>query len=168
MATLAPSPASVSAMARPMPPVPPKTTAFLPLRCRSMAMLLEYWSGALYGRSEVQGNVESRGRVGDGAGGNVVHAGLRNAAHGLKCYIAGGFQHRAALGQRNRTAEIVQAHIVQQDGIDAERQGLFELSQRIDFDFDLGHVRKAGPRAAHGLRQRTRGGDMVVLDQHGV
>src|ERR1051326_2429598 len=157
MATLAPSPASVSAMARPMPRVPPKMTAFLPLRCRSIVMLLEYSSGALYGRSEVQGNVERGGRVGDGARGNVVDAGFRDTAHGFKRDVAGGFQHRAALGQPDRAPKIVQTHIVEQDGIDAKGEGLFELSERIGFDFDLGHVRKAGPRAAHRSEERRVG-----------
>jgi hypothetical protein len=39
IARFAPSAANVSAIARPIPRVPPKTTARLPLRCRSMGML---------------------------------------------------------------------------------------------------------------------------------
>jgi hypothetical protein len=65
-------------------------------------------------------------------------------------------------------AEVVDAHIVEQDRIDAKRQRLLELHQRIDLDLDLDHV------TGMGLGTRDRGADIagerdvVVLDQHGI
>ena len=59
-------------------------------------------------------------------------------------------------------------HVVEQDRVDAERQHLFELRQRIDLDLDLDEV------AGMGLGALDRGADvagkrdMVVLDQHGI
>ena len=67
------------------------------------------------------------------------------------------------------SAQHLGAHVVEQDGVDAGCQRLFELVQRIDLDLDLDHVADAGARARSiAAPDAARRGDMVVLDQNGV
>ncbi len=90
------------------------------------------------------------------------------ALRGLGGDAARSFRDRPAAGHRDRLPQLLDRHVVEQHGIHADRQRLFELRQRIDLDLDLDQV--AGMR----LCARDRGPDIagqrdvVVLDQDGV
>ena len=68
----------------------------------------------------------------------------------------------------DRLPQLLDRHVVEQDGIHADRENLFKLGQRVDLDLDLDEV--AGMR----FRALDRGSDVagqrdvVVLDQDGV
>ena len=69
---------------------------------------------------------------------------------------------------RDRLAQGGRVHVVEQHGVEAQRQGFLELRQRIDFELDLHHVADAGAHAFDRLADAAGDGDVVVLDQHRV
>ncbi len=59
-------------------------------------------------------------------------------------------------------------HVVEQDRVDAGRQRLFELIQRIDLDLDLHEMADAAARGEDRRPDAAGHGDVVVLDQHAI
>ena len=64
--------------------------------------------------------------------------------------------------------EIVERHIVEQHGVDAYAERLFELVERVDLDLDLDEMADMAAHAPDRLGDAAGDGDMVVLDEHGV
>jgi hypothetical protein len=65
-------------------------------------------------------------------------------------------------------AYIVERHVVEQHGVDAGAERLFELRQRVDLDLDLDQVADMAAHAADRLGDAAGDGDVIVLDQRGV
>ena len=90
-----------------------------------------------------------------------VDAGRRDRRRRRGGDAARGFGDRPAVGHGDRLPEVVDAHVVEQDRVDAERQRLLELGQRIDLDLDLDQVTGMRPwraRSRCGCRRRARYG----------
>ena len=79
-----------------------------------------------------------------------------------------GLRDRPAARHRHGAAQIIQAHVVQQDHVHAQRQRGLQLLQRVDLQLDPDHVADARPRPRHRIGDAAREGDVVVLDQHRV
>jgi hypothetical protein len=104
--------------------------------------------------------------MGEPADGDEVDARPRNPPCGLGRNAARGLADRAVADHSDAALEIVQRHIVEEHGVDADAERLFELSERVDLDLDLDKVADIGAGAADSLRDRTRDRDVVVLDQN--
>ena len=81
---------------------------------------------------------------------------------------AGGLGDGAAVDHRDRAAQGLGVHVVEQHRIDAGVERLVELVERVDLELDLDQVagmrRARSSAGAHAAGQR----DVVVLDQHRV
>ena len=102
------------------------------------------------------------------AGRNQVDAGGGDCPGGLGGDAAGSFRDRPAAGHRHRLPQLLERHVVEQDGIHADRENLFKLGQRVDLDLDLDEM--AGVRFCALDRGSDIAGqrDVVVFDQNGV
>src|SRR3984957_20463515 len=116
----------------------------------------------------VQAEIEGWRAMGEPADGDEVDARLRNPPCGLGRNAARGLADRAVADHSDAALEIVQRHIVEEHGVDADAERLFELSERVDLDLDLDKVADIGAGAADSLRDRTRDRDVVVLDQNRI
>jgi hypothetical protein len=70
--------------------------------------------------SEVKANIQAGSGVGEGARGDVINAGLGNGANAAVSHPAGSLQQGATVGQGDSTAQVIQAHVVEQDGVSAK------------------------------------------------
>ena len=117
---------------------------------------------------QVEAEVEDRRRVGEGADGEEVDAGLGDRPGPVEGQPAGGLgadAGRAAEGDRG--AQVVQRHVVEQHQVGTGGDHLADLLDGVALDLDL----EVGPLRADGLEGRhdaAGGDDVVVLDEGGV
>jgi hypothetical protein len=104
--------------------------------------------------------------------GNEINPGLRDGANGGKIHAAAGLSFGPAFALLHREPELHERHVVEQNEIGSRRRALFDLFERVRFDFDL-ELRIFRARGLDGRRNGIRLGvaqrsEMVVLDQHHV
>jgi hypothetical protein len=78
--------------------------------------------------------------VGEPTDGDEVNAGLGNLPRGLGRDAARGLANGAVTDHRDAAIEIIERHVVEQHGVDADAERFFELGECIDLDFDLDKV----------------------------
>ena len=64
--------------------------------------------------------------------------------------------------------KIVERHVVEQHGVDARAQRLFELGKRVDLDLDLDEMPDMAAHAPDRLGDAAGDGDMIVLDERRI
>ena len=105
----------------------------------------------------------------DGAGREIVDAGLRDRRSSLQRDPARGFKYQPARDHLDRRAHVLGAHVVEQRDIGAAcLEHLAQLIERIDLDFDLHQMPGDSLRAGEHGRDAARDCDVVVLDQNRV
>ena len=80
-----------------------------------------------------------------------IDAGLGDRPGGLWRHSSGGFADRPAADHGDASLEIVERHVVEQNGVGSPRERLLELGKRIDFDLDLDQMADIGADAADRL-----------------
>src|SRR5882672_11209151 len=88
-------------------------------------------------RVEIQRDVHGAGAVSEGADADEVHAGFGDGTDGGEVDAATRFGFRATGDQLDRRTEQGRGHVVEQDDVSAGSDGLFDLFERVRFDFDL-------------------------------
>ena len=87
----------------------------------------------------IEGQVENRGGVSEGADADAVDAGVGDGADSLQIDAAGGFElggRAGGVADLDGLAKLNGRHVVEQDDVGVFRQDFAELIERIDFDFD--------------------------------
>ena len=116
--------------------------------------------------TDVQADVEHRHRVRERADRDEVGARLGVRPDGLERDAARHLDRDRTLEQRDRLADLVGRHVVEQDTIGRGVACLGHLVERVALDLDHpARPRRPGP--LDRLRDAGRG-DVVVLDQHRV
>jgi hypothetical protein len=69
---------------------------------------------------------------------------------------------RSTIATRSRNC---QRHVVEQLGLDADREDLVELRESINLNFDFSEMADADPRSFYRGPNPACDGDVVVLDQ---
>jgi len=85
----------------------------------------------------VQGNVKGNGRMRQRAGADAIDACFRNRAHSAQRHAALGFQLNCwcqGVPQRDRLAQLVHTHVIQQHDIRPLVQNSLQLAERIYLD----------------------------------
>ena len=75
--------------------------------------------------------------MGQSADRDQIHARFGDGGDRVERDAARGFADHAAGDSRHRLAEKIGRHIVEQYGVDAFRENLLQLIERVDFDLDL-------------------------------
>src|SRR5207302_8816854 len=96
---------------------------------------------------DIEAKIEDRGAVGDPTRGDQVDSGGGDLRRGLAGDAARRLGHGAAGHHLDGAAQGRRVHIVEQDRVDAMLQGLGELVERIDFEFDLDKMAGLGAGA---------------------
>src|SRR3989338_8433635 len=119
-------------------------------------------------RDQIKADFGGRGRVGQGADRDVVHAALGVGAEVVELEAAGGFYDGAALDEVDGEVDLLDRHVVEQDRVGAGLQGLAELGFVAHFGLDelAGAVLFAG--AAHCLAHAAGKARVVFFDEPGV
>ena len=81
---------------------------------------------------------------------------------------AGGFGDGAAVDHRDRAAQGLRRHVVEQHGVDPDLERLGELVERVDLELDLDEMSGMPPRAFERRPHAPGERDVIVLDQHRV
>lgn len=112
----------------------------------------------------------ARRRLGDAADGNIVNPGFGDRPDGLKRHPARSFELDPAFILFDREAELIQAHIIQQQPVRPGLDRVLGLLERVAFDGDAdgagGDVEI--PRGGDRRLDAANAGDVVILDQHPV
>src|SRR3989338_4250842 len=87
-------------------------------------------------RDQIKADFGGRGRMGQGADRDVVHAALGVGAEVVELEAAGGFDDGAALDEVDGEVDLLDRHVVEQDRVGAGLQGLAELGFVAHFGLD--------------------------------
>ena len=90
------------------------------------------------------------------------------ARDGVEIDAAGRLEDGLAGRQFDGLGIHVERKVIQQQDVRRVGQGLLQLGDRVDLDFDLHGVADSGLGAFHGFGDTAADGDMVILDQDGV
>ena len=78
----------------------------------------------------VEPYVEDRRAVREPADRNEIDPGFRDRRRGFEIHAARGFADNATADHRDALSQLVERHVVEQDGIDANAERLFKLRER--------------------------------------
>ncbi|OQB01621.1 MAG: hypothetical protein BWY25_01033 [Chloroflexi bacterium ADurb.Bin222] len=121
------------------------------------------------GIEDLHAQVESGDGMGDGAGGNEVHAGAGDGGDCSERHIARSFQRHAASREGDGLPQRLQVHVVQQDAVERRGDGqrCAQLGEGAHFDFDgqFG-MRRAG--AGHGGSEAAGAVNVIVFHHEHV
>src|SRR6266545_3742694 len=92
---------------------------------------------------EVQGYVQGRGRVGEGATGDDIDARLRIRANGAEVHAARHLGHRSPRDQPNSLPDLFRREVIKQDSVDPGLDDIRNLLQAIHLDLEPHGVRQA-------------------------
>src|SRR6186713_922571 len=104
--------------------------------------------------------------MGERADGDLVDPRLRNGSDGVEGDAAGGLEPRAPSGQVDGFAQLIEAHVVEKDRVDADGERLCDLVERVALELD--RQRRRGTYELHGRGHRAGGAQVVVLHEHRV
>ena len=111
--------------------------------------------------------------MGERADAHDVHAETSELWHAIERYAPGNLDHGATLGASDRLANVFWSKVVEHDAVDTGAEGLVELGERGDFDFDAKRVRRACPNeldgradAVFGSRYRGSEGTRILPFWH--
>ena len=102
--------------------------------------------------------------MGESAHGDNVHSCFGNCAQGLGGDAAACFEERSAVGDRNRLAHFLTAHVVEHDHVHTGFQRLSQLVKAAHLQLDLGHVTELLSELGDRRGNAAAGVHVVVLE----
>ena len=108
------------------------------------------------------------GRVGQGAGGDVIHADVPQGRDLFPRHVAGALRFGPAGDEGHGLLHGIRVHIVEHDDVGPSLHGFAHLVQGLGLHLDLAHKGRIGAGPGHRLADAAGGADVVVLEHDAV
>lgn len=89
-------------------------------------------------------------------------------ADGFEINAARSFRQAAPRNAAHSLAQLCRRHVVEEYGVDIERQHLVQLLECVDLDFDFDQMPDVRARRLNGVLQPAGRDDVIVFDQDGI